>query len=148
MRELWSRRLAVLTAMLVLLLSYAVATLRNPAESRTPATTETPEQTVVTPAAEDSASPAQQLIETGRRIYSREGCARCHGAAGAGSALDDVADRLTPEEIRQWTVATAEVEDSMPRWAFSAKQRYSQLPASDLEALVVFLQSLRSGAEK
>jgi mono/diheme cytochrome c family protein len=149
MRELWSRRLAVLTAMLVLLLSYAVATLRNPAESRTPATPETNEQTTVTPAAdEDSDSRARQLIETGRTIYSREGCARCHGAAGAGSALDDVADRLTPEEIRQWTVASAAMEDNMPGWAFSAKQRYGKLPASDLEALVVFLQSLRSGAEK
>ena len=148
MRELWSRRLAVLSAMLVLLLSYAVATLRNPAESHAPATPETPEQAVVTPAGEDPASQAQQLIETGRRIYSREGCARCHGAASAGGALDDVADRLTAEEMKQWTIAAAEVKDSMPNWAFQAKQRYGQLPASDLEALVVFLQSLRSGAEK
>lgn len=148
MRERWSRRLAVLTAMLVLWLSYTVATVRNPAERHAPAAPETKAQTPVAPAGEDSDSPGEQPIETGRRIYSREGCARCHGAAGAGGALDDVADRLTAEEIRQWTVAAAEVEGKLPSWASSAKQRYGQLPASDLEALVVFLQSLRSGAQE
>lgn len=148
MRERWSRRLAVLTAMLVLLLSYAVATLRNPAERHAPAAPETKAQTPVAPASEDSDSPLEQPIETGRRIYSREGCARCHGAPGAGGALDDVADRLTAEEIRQWTVAAAEVEGKLPGWASSAKQPYGRLPASDLDALVVFLQSLRSGAQE
>lgn len=140
MRERWSKWLAAFTGVVVLALAYTVAACRNPPEERPAAAPESAAEA-------DPASEQQALIAAGRRIYEREACGRCHGAAGSGSPLDDVGDRLTPEETRDWIVAPARMEDQMPRAIFMAKQQYGQLLAGDLDALVAFMQSLRSAPD-
>ena len=139
MRERWSKILTVVTGVLVLLLAYAVADLRNPTE-RAVASPSLPPQAATAPAT----PPNKALASSGKAIYDREGCARCHSIAGEGSPrspLDGVGERLSGEEIRRWIIAAAELEDELSGRVFRAKQSYGKLPEAELAALVAYLQN-------
>lgn len=138
MRERWSKILTVVTGALVLLLAYTVADLRNPAQRAAANPSPPPQATAVPAAASDS-----DQASTGKQIYGREGCARCHSIAGEGSPrspLDGVAERLSTEEIRKWIVAAPELEEELSPRVFRAKQAYGKLPEADLAALTAYLQ--------
>ncbi len=139
MRERWSKILTAVTGALVLLLAYAVADLRNPSE-RAAASPAPPPQAAAAPAPAEDASQAS----SGKEIYSREGCARCHSIAGEGSPrspLDGVGERLLAEEIRKWIIAAPELEDELSGRVFRTKQAYGKLPEPELAALVAYLQN-------
>ena len=136
MREMWSRRLAVLTGILVVLLSVAFAIVQNPVVGP-PA-----------PAAPRLPGPERQAaIEAGRQVYDTQGCGRCHSIAGEGNArspLDGIGDRHAAADIRKWIVAAPELKEQLPPRAFAAKQDYGGVDREDLDALVAYLLSLRS----
>jgi cbb3-type cytochrome oxidase cytochrome c subunit len=119
MRERWLKWLVLLTGILILLESCVIAALRNPAEMEKGSDMEQ----------------QQTLVQTGRLVYQREGCIRCHGAAVEN------AGNLTAQEISQWITAAAEVESKLPRQAVLVKQGYRRMPASDMGALVAFLRT-------
>ena len=69
----------------------------------------------------------------------------CHSAAGEGNPrfpLDGVGKRRSAEAIRQWILASAELEDQMPAGAFQVKQGYRHLSPEDIDALIAYLQSI------
>lgn len=136
MRERWARGLAVITGLLVLLLSGAFAAVQNPAAPGTAATG---------PAAtKDAASDPQQLAR-GEAALETHGCLRCHSVAGRGSPrspLDGVGARRTPDAIRHWIVADAAVQEELAPRVIAAKQGYAELPPDELDALVAYLASL------
>ncbi|OGT20992.1 MAG: hypothetical protein A2V90_08620 [Gammaproteobacteria bacterium RBG_16_57_12] len=136
MRELWAKRIAILTGLLVLAIAIAFARHQNPVQ-RTASPTPT----------QDIPAENQAQIETGRSIYEEQGCARCHSIAGQGNLrhpLDGIGTTLSKEEIVIWITAPRELADRLPERAFRAKQAYRTLTAEQLEALVLYLQSLRS----
>ena len=86
-------------------------------------------------------------VEKGKAVYAAQKCSMCHGIAGVGSKanpLDGVGKKLTAAEIRAWIVTPKEMEKKTN----STKKppmpdRYSKLPAADLDALVAYMASLK-----
>lgn len=101
---------------------------------------------VAAPAIATPASVDLPIAERGRAIYAAATCAACHAIAGQGNPrnpLDGVGARLSPERIRQFTIGAPEVAAELPPGPMAAKQRYAQMPAADLEALVAYLVTMR-----
>lgn len=85
--------------------------------------------------------------EKGKTVYAAQKCSICHAIAGAGNKnlpLDGVGKKLSAAEIRAWIVTPKEMEQKTK----SGKKppmpdRYSKLPAADLDALVAYMVSLK-----
>lgn len=93
-------------------------------------------------AAQDAAQ-----VKRGQEVYTAQKCSICHSIAGKGkkqNPLDGVGSKLKPDEIRQWIVSPKEMtaktkstkKPPMP-------EKYSKLPAADIDALVAYMQSLK-----
>ena len=86
-------------------------------------------------------------VEKGKAVYAAQKCSMCHGIAGAGgkaSPLDGVGKKLSAADIRAWIVTPKDMEKKTN----STKKppmpdRYSKLPAADLDALVAYMVSLK-----
>jgi mono/diheme cytochrome c family protein len=99
---------------------------------------------VATPpaAAQDAAQ-----VKKGQEVYAAQKCQTCHSIAGKGSKanpLDGVGKKLSADEIKQWIVNPTE----MTKKSNSTKKppmpnKWSKLPAEELDALVAYLQSLK-----
>jgi mono/diheme cytochrome c family protein len=90
---------------------------------------------------------AQDLAAKGQAVYVAQKCSTCHMIAGKGnkaSPLDGVGTKLSAADIREWITNPTE----MTKKAGSTKKppmpnRYSKLPAADIDALVAYIQSLK-----
>lgn len=136
MRELWAKRIAIFTGLLVLALAIGFAWRQNPAP-----------RTVARAPAEAAGEQGVQF-EDGRLVFAQQGCARCHAIAGRGNPrhpLDGVGLLLTREEMLLWITAPEEMREMLPEQAFAAKQAYRDLPPPQLDALADYLMSLREG---
>ena len=86
-------------------------------------------------------------VKKGQQVYTAQKCQTCHSIAGKGSKkspLDGVGGKLSADEIREWIVHPKE----MTAKAKSTKKppmpdKYSKLPAADIDALVAYIQSLK-----
>ena len=98
---------------------------------------------VMIPTARASAQDAKR----GQEVYAAQKCQGCHNIAGKGykaNTLDGVGKKLSAEEIHSWIVmpkamatkAGSKAKPPMP-------DRYSKLPAADIDALVAYLQTLK-----
>jgi mono/diheme cytochrome c family protein len=93
-----------------------------------------------------SAQDAAQ-IKRGQEVYTAQKCGLCHAIAGKGNKqnpLDGVGAKLSAEDLRKWITHPAE----MTAKAKSTKKppmpnKWSSLPAADLDALVAYMQSLK-----
>jgi cytochrome c5 len=135
MRERIARLLALATLIMALLLAFAFAVTQ---ERRTA------ERDAATPsvtAAIDTARRAQ-----GREVLEREGCMRCHALEGRGNprlSLDGIGARRDRAAIRDWIVAEGEAAGHLSAGLRETKQRYRDLPADDMEALLDLLAASR-----
>lgn len=145
MRILLARWLAVVTGVLIVALATLFAVVRNPAEAPTPPTAEGALGPPPTPTAEiagatGSPTGSGDAITRGRAVYIEQRCGMCHSISGDGntrSPLDDIASRLTDDQIRRWIVTPQEMDPAV-------RKRGYKLPPEDLDALVAYLLSLRS----
>lgn len=88
-----------------------------------------------------------KAVEKGAKVYAEQKCAMCHAIDGKGNAkgsLDGVGTKLKAEEIRQWIVEPA----AMTAKTKAARKplmpsKFSALPKDDLDALVIYLSSLK-----
>jgi len=86
-------------------------------------------------------------IKHGQQVSAAQKCQTCHSIAGKGAKtnpLDGVGGKLSADEIRQWIVNPTE----MAKKANSDKKppmpnKYSKLPAADIDGLVAYMQSLK-----
>lgn len=135
MREMWARRIAMLTGGLVVLLAVVFARIQNPSHNQPMASLPVP---VVKPAAPQT---PPSLIEAGQQVYAEQACARCHsivGRGGARSVLDGVGARLSEEEIRAWITPHAKAAKG-----FQARHADIRLKVTQRDALVAYLRSLQ-----
>ncbi len=142
MREKWARRVVFLTGLLVLLLAIIFANMQNPVGS--PGTTASGEQA---PPGRRRESPVlePERIEAGRQVYQQQNCARCHSIAGAGNPrvpLDAVGAKRSAEGLRDWIIGADALQGELPEHIFKLKQAYRDLASDDLDALVIYMQSL------
>ncbi len=143
MREIWAKRIAFLTGLMVLLLTVLFATLQTPVETAERGDAALPGDTVA------PATPEAQCVQAGRQVYQDAGCALCHSIAGQGnprSPLDGVGARLAAPDLKNWIIGAQALKGQMPARAFERKQAYRDLPDEDLQVLVIYLQSLHPEA--
>jgi mono/diheme cytochrome c family protein len=139
MRELVAR-LSALTLGAAIVGLAALFAQRQNAESATPETADE-RAPVVAVRPVDEAEAAR-----GRALFADVGCLRCHAVAGQGnprSPLDGIGARHMPDAIQARMVGAPSVADDMPRSVVRAKERFTELPEADLEALTAYLSSLR-----
>ena len=96
-----------------------------------------------------AASPAmaQGDVKKGEEVYAAQKCQQCHSIAGKGkkqNPLDGVGKKLSTDDIKQWIVDPV----AMAKKAESKKKppmqnKYSKLPAADIDALVAYMASLK-----
>ena len=94
-----------------------------------------------------AATQDEALIKKGQEIYAAQKCSTCHSIAGKGgkqSALDGVGKKLSADEIRSWITNPTD----MTKKTNSTKKppmpnKWSKLPAADVDALVAYMQSLK-----
>jgi len=86
-------------------------------------------------------------VKKGQQVYAAQKCQTCHSIAGKGKTtnpLDGVGKKLSADEIKAWIVTPTE----MTKKSGSTKKppmpnRYSKLPAADIDALVAYMSSLK-----
>ena len=163
MRELIARGVLVLMFAMVLGLALLFAILHNPAASGPVSVQATTAEPVLQPAAPGSPSPGAPEraspvvpaenrvlaleVEWGRRVFLEQNCTSCHSVGGEGNPrlpLDGVGDRETPEGLRIWTTGTGEAATQLSAGVRRKKQAYQTLPDAEMNALVVFLSTLKS----
>ena len=91
--------------------------------------------------------PRLKQEKKGQQVYTAQKCQMCHSIAGKGGkagALDGVGGKLSAEEIKHWIVNPTDAAAK----AKSTKKppmpnKYSSLPAGDIDALVAYMQSLK-----
>ena len=130
MREKWARRIVILTALIVLLLAFVFSRIQNPGIS-----TELKQPVVM-----DS-----KRIETGRKLYQQQSCGVCHSIDGQGNPrnpLDGVGKKRTASELRNFITGADTLQGLLTTSIRKMKQRYTQLSADELDALVIYMQSL------
>jgi len=142
MREKWARRIVVLTALIVLLLAFVFARIQNPSQatdiikSREQITSSEHKQSVV---------PDSKDIKTGRQVYKQQSCGFCHSIAGQGNPrnpLDGVGKKHSANELRNFITGADTLQDLLSTSIIKMKQRYRELSDDELDALVIYMQSL------
>ena len=85
------------------------------------------------------------VIDKGKQVYTAQKCQACHSVGAVGNkkgALDTVGAKLKADEIRQWIVAAPEMTAKTKAERKPVMKAYT-LPKEDLDALVVYLASLK-----
>ena len=79
-------------------------------------------------------------------LYGRNGCATCHSIGGEGNPryrLDGCGDRWDVDELRAWVTGTGVAAGLLGEGMRRRKSRYKNLPAGDLDAIVLYLATIR-----
>ena len=83
----------------------------------------------------------------GAELYTSQKCMGCHSISGKGNKnnpLDGVGAKLSAGDIREWLVRPTEMAAKTKSTKKPPMQdRYSKLPAADIDALVAYMQSLK-----
>ena len=93
------------------------------------------------------AAAGQDDVKKGEQVYAAQKCQQCHSVAGKGkkqNPLDGVGKKLSAADIKQWImdpVAMAKKANSTKKPPMQNK--YSKLPAADIDALVAYMASLK-----
>lgn len=144
MREKWARRIVLFTGLLVLLLASLFALIQNPVD--TTEMTKSRQSMATNTLTKSINSNKPNLVKAGQQIYQQQGCASCHSIAKQGNPrnpLDDVGTQHTTDELRNLIIGADAIKDQLPKGIRSMKQKYKKLSDDDLNALVVYIQSLR-----
>ena len=85
--------------------------------------------------------PASPLVRQGANVFQDKQCRNCHAIGGVGGqrgpALDDIATRMTPDQLRFKVVTGG---GNMPAFG-------KNLSPAEIEALVAFLDTLHPADE-
>ena len=83
----------------------------------------------------------------GKQAYVDSKCAICHSIGGQGNmkgaALDDVAAKLTPEQIRGWITNAPEMAAKANITRKPPMKAYTDFPKQKVDDLVAFLSTLK-----
>jgi mono/diheme cytochrome c family protein len=89
---------------------------------------------------------AQSPSERGAQVFAENKCGACHAVAGRGNAkgpLDDAGSRLTGEVIRDWITNAPAMTAKTKAPRKPPMKSFAHLPQADVDALVVYVQSLK-----
>jgi cytochrome c2 len=86
------------------------------------------------------ALPQNAALDHGKEVYATQKCALCHSISGIGGkklALDGVASRLKPEDIKKWIQTPKQMKSD------TTMKPYPDLPDKDLRDLIAYLMTLK-----
>jgi mono/diheme cytochrome c family protein len=92
-----------------------------------------------------AAASAQGDVAVGQKVYAAQKCVACHSIAGVGNkrgALDDVASKLSADQIRQWITNAPDMAAKAQATRKPVMKAYS-LPKEELDGLLAYLQTLK-----
>jgi len=142
MREQWARRIVLITGMLILLLTTLFAFFQN--SEKLPDTRQGGVEKDIVSGRSEIIVPDPKIIQSGILVYKQQSCARCHAIGGKGNPrnpLDDVGTK-SAEELRAWITGSENLQGKLSIRVIKKKQLYSELSSDDLEALIIYMQSL------
>lgn len=136
MREKWARRIVYITGILIFMLSAFFARLQNPDEGIDRATeTNRLSHELIDP----------DKISHGQSIYQQQNCSLCHSVQGSGNPrypLDGVGQKHSTTELAYWVIGDEKIKDQLSDRNFNYKQIHRKLANAELDALIIYLQSL------
>jgi mono/diheme cytochrome c family protein len=91
------------------------------------------------------ASAQDAKVEHGKKVYAAQKCDKCHSIGGVGNkkgALDDVATKITADEMRLWITDAPAMQAKAKSKRKPAMKAYKLSP-DDLDALVAYLMTLK-----
>lgn len=139
MRELISKLIVLLTSILIVTLSIIFGFSQNQNKNKIDENNNISSFQKAKTIALDSAK-----IQKGKELFIKKGCLRCHSIDKQGNSrnpLDGVGKSYNKDILEKLIVGDESIEENIPKRVF--KQRYKQLPANELEALVEYMKSLR-----
>ncbi len=83
----------------------------------------------------------------GQAVYTAAKCSACHSIAGQGNKkgpLDGVGTKLNAAEIREWITRAPDMMVKTKALRKPAMKAYPNLSKVELDALVAFLQTLKT----
>jgi mono/diheme cytochrome c family protein len=86
------------------------------------------------------------VVEKGMKVFADQKCSLCHSVGGKGNAkgpLEDSVAKLSADELRQWLVEPQEMREKTGADRKPVMKSFATLPKGDLDALVVYLVSLK-----
>jgi mono/diheme cytochrome c family protein len=93
-----------------------------------------------------AAAQADAKVDRGKAVYAEQKCKMCHAIADEGNKkgpLDDVGNKLKPEEMKAWITTPKEMAEKHKADRKPPMKAYDKLPAEDLDALVAYLGTLK-----
>lgn len=87
-----------------------------------------------------------KAVDRGQAVFTEQKCTLCHSVAGKGNpkgSLDEVGSKRTGDEIRQWLLTPKEMAEKEKATRKPPMQPFTKLSKADLDALVVYLQTLK-----
>ena len=82
----------------------------------------------------------------GKAVFADQKCKMCHSIGGVGSAkgpLDDVGNKLSADEIKQWLQNPKEMAENANATRKPPMKSFANVPPADLDALVAYLETLK-----
>ena len=92
-----------------------------------------------------SAAAQDAKVAKGQQLFADQKCTLCHSIAGKGNAkgsLDDVASKLSTDEIRNW-ITDAKGMTAKTKATRKPEMKAFALPKDDVDALVAYLGTLK-----
>jgi mono/diheme cytochrome c family protein len=92
------------------------------------------------------ASAQSAEAKKGMELFQSQKCSLCHSINGKGNpkgALDDVGNKLKPEEIREWITNPQEMTKKTNATRKPPMKSYANLSKADVDALVAYLSTLK-----
>lgn len=93
----------------------------------------------------DAAAADEAAVKKGMQVFVDQKCVLCHSIADKGNKkgpLDDVASRLSSDDIRHWIVNSKEMTEKTKATRKPAMKMFN-LPEEDVDALVAYLETLK-----
>ncbi len=140
MREMWARRIAYLTGVVVIVLSVLFAKLQNPAD-----VSKERETRLKSAIVSENNIKNKEYIRLGKQIYVQQSCAMCHSVKGDGNPrnpLDGASEQLTDKQLKQWVVGAPELEERIGAGVLRLKQANQKLTEDQIELLIFYLRSI------
>ncbi|OLD64467.1 MAG: hypothetical protein AUI47_05830 [Acidobacteria bacterium 13_1_40CM_2_68_5] len=89
--------------------------------------------------AEEAAKPDAGKVEKGQKVYADKHCSMCHSIAGKGNPktpLDGVGSKMSADDLKKYIINPKSVKPD------SKMMANPNLPAEELDALIVYLKTL------
>jgi len=89
---------------------------------------------------------AQSAAEKGAKVFTDQKCSMCHSVAGKGNPkgpLDEAANTLTGDDIRQWLVNPEAMREKTHAERKPAMKSFATLSKDDQDALIAYVLSLK-----